>query len=151
VTDGEYELSLGEQKVLAKRQPDLYFVIALDGKQHKGYLKDLKSTFATWVSGEEPPAPSVARRGASTTAEEPRGLTTEQWSQRRIDAAENTEEAVLAWVSAYNCETVALTMGKEKRHEYLLPKGARIDPPLKECYHPRRDQYIWPRRYEEGM
>jgi hypothetical protein len=46
-----YTLSLDGKSVFAERQPDLYFVIDLDGQKHKGYLKNLKDVFSAWAQG----------------------------------------------------------------------------------------------------
>jgi hypothetical protein len=63
ILDGVYRLEYGGVTVDAVRQPDLYFVISLDGKEHKGYLKQLKDILQRHVDGDAPgpqPEPPVA-------------------------------------------------------------------------------------------
>jgi hypothetical protein len=152
-----YTLSYGGKSAEAVRRPDLYFDLELDGVKHKGYLKGLKDIFFAWAEGnpvqaQGKPAKAGVReveeepagRGGGGRRPEPKDLDATELAQFRIHAAETTHEAVAAYVAAYNLETVAVSMGKKPRHQFELPHTPKIDPPLKACYDPVRDQYTWP-------
>ena len=69
--------------------------------------------------------------------------------QRLINAAETMEEAVALYVSAYNCETVAIAAAERlgtpmARHEYKLPGKWVVVPALAETFDVGRKQYLWP-------
>jgi hypothetical protein len=147
IEDGVYELSIGtgssKKSVRAVRQPDKYFQIELDGKLFKGYLKDIKETFASWAQGAAPEEPAASR--AATPApersargglrERPRGVSKEELLQWEIDSSETNTECAKKWVAAYNAG-----------HRPLLP-NMHLEPPMKKCYDKANDRYTWPEEF----
>lgn len=108
--DGVYRLSVGDQSVLATRQPDLYFQITLGGQTHKGYLKALKSKFLSWLQTgptSENTTPSIVKSQdtqsiSDDTTKAPSSQTQDQLEkQARQDAkyeARRRAEEAAAWV-----------------------------------------------------
>lgn len=140
ISDGVYEFVYGDTTLLASRLPDLYFEIELSGEKHKGYLKDLKAKFVAHLTGE--PVKTSVKSKPSDDVDEDIDIVI----QRHIDQADDRLSQILKWVAAYNCETVAVKCGKSPRYVFVLPPGPEPVPPLAECYHKTRDQYIWPRK-----